>query len=335
MNKYERVRATLRCEEVDRLAYSFWTHLPEIDLQPDALITASAQFCRRYDLDLLKSMPNGLYCVEDWGAKCDYANIHHGGVANVTHSPIQTPSDWESLAFLDVTKGAFGRELKHLEGLLNEVGKEVPVLATVFSPFTIAAKLSRGMHREHARIAPESLMQGLSIISEVMADFARNAIRMGCSGVFFAAQDANFNHIGPWEYQRYGEPYDRAVLTAAKAAGGWCNTVHMHGESIYFDILSRYNVDALNWHIGETRPSIADYRKTGGTKPIFGGLQRKHITERNLHAINADLNRAIAESEGRGLIVAPGCVIRHPVNPEILTEAAQLIRSHSVCAEFI
>ncbi len=118
------------------------------------------------------------------------------------------------------------------------------------------------------------------------------------------------------------------MLAAAEANGGWFNAVHIHGEDILFDVLKDYNATALNWHIGETPPSIAEYRRDG-TKPIVGGLQRAHITQRDTAGIGADIGRAMQETQGRGLLLAPACVIRHPVDDATLQWTAERIRSLS------
>jgi uroporphyrinogen decarboxylase len=114
MTKLERVRAALRGETPDRPPYGFWTHLPGIDLDPQRLAQATAAFCARYDLDFVKSMPNGLYCVEDWGAVCDYSEIERGGVAKVVSPAIRSTADWATLQHVDIRLGSFGRELTHL-----------------------------------------------------------------------------------------------------------------------------------------------------------------------------------------------------------------------------
>ena len=111
------MRVALRGEAPDRPPYSFWTHLPGIDLEPQRLARESASFCERYDLDFLKSMPNGLYCVEDWGCVCDYSDIARGGVAKVVEPSVIAIEDWSSLERVDVTRGSFGRELEHLRVL--------------------------------------------------------------------------------------------------------------------------------------------------------------------------------------------------------------------------
>jgi uroporphyrinogen decarboxylase len=272
-------------------------------------------------------MPNGLYCVEDWGCICDYSEIERGGVARVVQAAVNVERDWLSLAHLDVTRGAYGRELEHLSDLVTCVGPGVPVLATVFSPLTIAGKLSNGISREHLARDPDSVTSGLEMIAAVTCDFARACIGRGCAGVFLAVQEATRTAFDESAYRRFGEPYDRQVLAAAASAGGWFNAVHMHGEDILFDLVKDYDVPALNWHIGETPPTIAEYRRSGGAKAILGGLQRGHLTRRDTAAIADDVARAMQETHGRGLLLAPACVIRHPVDDATLAWTAERIKA--------
>ena len=100
----------------------------------------------------------------------------------------------------------------------------------------------------------------------------------------------------------------------------------MHGEDVMFDLLSEYDADALNWHIGETPPSIFDYRAASGTRAIVGGLQRGHITRRDFAAVRGDVERSMSETGGRGILLAPACVIRHPVDDATLRRTADLIQ---------
>lgn len=328
MKKTERVRAALRGEALDRPPFSFWTHLPQIDLDWQRIAEETAAFQARFDLDFVKSMPNGFYCVEDWGATLDFSAIAAGGVGQVIASPIGVVDDWTTLDRLSVFEGAYGRELKHLERLRALVDPDVPILATVFSPLTIAGKLSRDRHRQHLRASPQQVLAGLDRITEVTCEFVRAAIARGCAGMFFALQEAVHAAFSPEEYARWGEPGDRAVIDAARAAGGWFNVLHMHGENVLFDQLARYDISALNWHIGETPPSIAQYRASGGTRPIVGGLQRSNITRCDRDAVRADLERSLDETNGRGILVSPACVIRYPVDDAMLAWTAQTVRNY-------
>lgn len=328
MNKTERVQAALRGEALDRPPFSFWTHLPGVDLDWQRIADESAAFQRRFDLDFVKSMPNGFYCVEDWGAQLDFSGIAAGGVGQVTVSPIGSIDDWARLARLSVLEGAYGRELKHLERLRTLVDDDVPILATVFSPLTIAGKLSKDLHRKHLRESPEAVIAGLDRIAEVTCAFVREAMARGCAGMFFALQEAAHAAFSPEEYARWGEPHDRAVMAAAKDSGGWFNVLHMHGDDVLFDQLANYDITALNWHIGETPPAIADYRRSGGMRPIVGGLQRSNLTKRDRNAVLADLKRSIDETAGRGILISPACVIRHPVDEAMLSWTADTVRAY-------
>ncbi|MCW5605878.1 MAG: uroporphyrinogen decarboxylase, partial [Burkholderiales bacterium] len=235
MAKTERIRAALRGEAPDRPPYGFWTHMPGIDLDPERLATETAAFCARYDLDFIKSMPNGLYCVEDWGCVCDYSEIARGGVARVVRPAVAEPADWDRLARIDVTRGSFGRELAHLTKLRHLADKDVPVLATVFSPLTIAAKLSNGACREHLATRPDAVSRALAVITETTCDFVRAAAGRGCAGVFLAIQEATRQAMDEETYRIFGEPWDRRVLEAARGAGCWFNAAHLHGEDVMFD----------------------------------------------------------------------------------------------------
>jgi uroporphyrinogen decarboxylase len=327
VDKLERVKAALAGDRVDRPPYSFWTHFPGVDLDPNRLAETTVAFATRHDLDFIKSMPNGMYCVEDWGVVCDYSEVASGGVARIVTPGVARADQWDRLAVLDVRRGAFGRELDHLKRVVAAVGSSVPVLATVFSPMTIASKLSDNTHRVYLSEHPDALARGLETITEVTCAFAREAIALGCAGVFLAAQDAAYGVMDEGSYRALGEPPDRRVIEAAKHAGGWFNVVHMHGENIMFDLMADYDVTAINWHIGETPPSIADYRKQGGSKPIVGGLQRFNLTRRDLPAVRADIELALHEADGRGLLIAPACVIRHPVDDRVLEAAIDIIKS--------
>jgi uroporphyrinogen decarboxylase len=326
MEKLQRIAAALRGEAPDRPPFSFWTHLPGLDLDPVRLAKATAAFCARYDLDFVKTMPNGLYPVEDWGCVCDYSDIERGGVARVVRAAVTSAQDWDRLDPVDVTAGAFGRELDHFELVVKLVGPSVPVLATVFSPLTIAAKLSDAAHRQHLAREPAVFARGLEIITDATCTFAQEAIARGCAGVFLATQEASHRVLDQAAYWTFGEPYDRRVMEAATLAGAWFNVVHMHGENVMFELLARYDAAALNWHIGETLPSILDYRTGGGAQPILGGLRREHLTRRDHAAVLRDIERAVADTGGRGILLAPACVIRHPVDDATLRFAANAIK---------
>lgn len=325
MNKHERVRAALRGEPVDRLPYAFWTHFPLTDLDPDELSAATIDFVRDLDLDFVKTMPNGQFCTEDWGAVSDFSEVARGGVAKVVKTAVSAPQDWLKIGVPDVTKGAFGRELLHLEKVCSALSGEHPILATAFSPLTIAQKLAGSVYREHLASHPEWVAQGLANIAATMADFVGAALDIGCCGIFFATQESSTRCVDEDTYRRFGVPHDQRVLAAARK--GWFNVIHMHGEDVMFDLLRDYPVTALNWHIGETEPRLADYAAVPGRKPVVGGLRRMALTEGDMAAVRADIADAVAATRGRGLLLGPACVIRHPVDRGVLKTVGEEIKA--------
>ncbi len=323
MTPADLVRATLAGQPTPRPPYGFWTHFPGTDLDPEAIARETIGFRHATRTDFVKSMPNGLYCVEDWGVRADYSEIAGGGAAKVVETPIRAPEDWSRIRRLDPTAGALGRELRHLQLLVEALGPEVPVLATVFSAVTIAKKVSGGAFAAHAESHPALLRAALDEIAATTAEFSRAAIALGCAGVFFAVQDATAT-LGEAAWRALGLAHDIASLEGARA--GWFNAIHMHGDDIAFEVLATYPVQVLNWHIGETAPSIADYHAAGGRKPVLGGLRRTPITRGDMAAIEADIAAAIAAP---GVLVSPGCVIRHPVDLDILRRIAARIRGEA------
>ena len=118
------------------------------------------------------------------------------------------------------------------------------------------------------------------------------------------------------EYREYGTPYDLRVLEAA--GKGWMNTIHCHGNNIMFQILKDYPVQVFNWHAWETLPALDEaYALTG--KCLMGGLSRTDITQGNRGAIQNQIYECFKLLGGRHQILTPGCVIRYPLDDEMLS----------------
>lgn len=318
MNKKERIQAAVMGEKPDSLPYSFWSHLPAVDLDPVLLANETYRFYRDYDVDFIKTMNNGMYAIEDYGCKIDYSDIEKGGVAKVVSTPVQSAADWEKLSVCPIDQGSLARELTSLKLLLEKVRTEnVPVLFTVFSPLTIADKLSGNkLFRHIAEGHGAKLHRALGVIAESTANLARQAIRLGADGVFFASQLSTYDAMHPKDYLEYGKPYDLKVLEAAD--GGWFNTLHVHGNNIMFEVLRDYPVAVFNWHAWETLPALNEARALIG-RCLMGGLKRMDITNRKRNEVQNQIFQCIQMLGGRNHILTPGCVIRHPLDDEMLS----------------
>ena len=315
-SKKERIYAAVRGDKTDKLPYAIWTHLPGIDMDPVRLAEETYNFYKTYDTDLIKTMNNGMYAIEDFGCEVDYSQIKTGGVAKLISTPISTPDDWDLIKPLKLEEcKAIQRELYSLKLLLEKVKDEdVPVLFTVFSPFTTANKLSNNRLLEDIRNTDtKKIHNALQIIADLTAELVRTAISMGADGVFFASQMSSYDVTDEKTFKEFGEYYDRQVLEASE---GFCDTIHCHGTNIMFDILKDYPVDIFNWHAWESLPTLEEAKQTG--KCIMGGLDRRDITDRNYDKIRFQISECLKTFGGIKHILAPGCVIRYPLDPEAL-----------------
>ena len=86
MTKRERVLAAVARQPVDRPPVAFWRHVPEVDHTAEGLAAAMLDFHRRWDLDLIKVMSSGVYCVEDWGCTVAYQGSPHGAKQRTEHA---------------------------------------------------------------------------------------------------------------------------------------------------------------------------------------------------------------------------------------------------------
>lgn len=307
MNKRERLFAAIKGEATDRVCVALWKHFPVEDMTPEGLCNAALNFQRKYDWDLIKFTPTGTYSVMDWGAVTEW-QPNNMGVRTIVKFGVNSAEEWARLPKLDVTKGIYGAQNQSLSLLAREIKGETPILQTVFNPLTTARKLAGERIFTDLRTNPDLFKHGLEVITEVTIQFALEAIKAGAEGIFFATQLGSYRLLNDAEYQTFGEYYDQRVLNALREKCQFM-LLHIHGEDTMYPLLAKYPVDALNWHDRITAPSLAEARKH------FSGLLCGGINEWNTlvtgpqSTIEAEVQDAIAQTGGRGLMIAPGCVV--------------------------
>lgn len=217
----------------------------------------------------------------------------------------------------DNLKGALTCELESLRLILEKIGN-TPVLFTAFSPMTIASKLTRGgVYRQvKDRENVQYLHAALEMIAADVRHLSEEAIALGAKGVFFAHQDTGRIHFNYDDFSEFVRPYDLEALIGAQA--GAFNVLHLHGDEVRFHEVKDYPVDALNWHVGEARPSLAAMRLITD-KTLVGGLNRWSIIQNDMAALKTQVDQVRPGCKFADIILTPGCTIRCPVNVEALT----------------
>lgn len=305
MNKRERLRATIAGEAVDRPAVAIWRHWPGDDQRPEDLVAAHVHWQKTYDFDLVKLMPASTFAIEDWGIRSDWIAGDEG--TRTRHNVVlREPEDWRKLAVLDPSKGALGQAVETARLAVQALGRDAPVIMTVFSPLSQAKSLAGDNLLPHLRQHPEAVLAGLEAITGATVRFAGALKSTGIDGIFYAAQLAEAQRLSRSEYQRFGRPFDLRILEAA-SGDCWFNMLHIHGLATYAELFADYPVQAVNWHDRDSGPSLAQGLNLF-KGAVSGGLSQQTVLRGTPDDVRQQAVDAIAQTGGRRLILSTGCV---------------------------
>jgi uroporphyrinogen decarboxylase len=326
MTKRERVLAACSAGAVDRPPVAFWRHVPDVDHTARGLADAMLAFHRRWDLDLIKVMSSGVYCVEDWGCRVAYTGSPNGAKQCLEHA-VKATGDWARIKPIDTGAGALARELDAVRLIARGRSDDAPVLHTVFSPLTIARKLAGNRVLEDLRSDPGAVVPALEAITDTMARYAVASLDAGADGLFFATQTASREVLSEEEYVTFGMPFDRRVLDAVAGRSAF-TLLHMHGRDIFFDRLAALPVHAINWHDRLTPPSLGEARARFSGALVGGLNEGGTLAKGSASAAAEDARDAIRQTGGRGVIVAPGCVLPLATPDDALAAVVDAVKHH-------
>lgn len=265
-------------------------------------------FQDKFDFDFVKVTPASGYPAEMYGATFRDGRNREGTRAYITR-PVNALGDWEKIAPLDATNPVFVRELAALELIREKLGGSVPILQTIFSPLNSAHNLAGERMFADLRERPDVLHRALRALTETTARFAVESLRAGADSIFFATQMATRQYLTEEEFREFGEPYDLQVLDAMRAAKPDFILLHIHGMDIYFDLLARWPVLAINWHDRRTAPSLKEARARFKGALVGGINEWDTLAAKSRDEGIAEVRDAIAQTSGRGFILGAGCVI--------------------------
>jgi uroporphyrinogen decarboxylase len=324
MNKIERVDAALKGAAVDRVPISFWGHSYLKEWSAEELAEAMLANYRTYDWDYMKVNPRASYHVEDWGAKLERSDDPNHGPRFVDW-PVREPGDWRRLRPLEPDRGVLGEQLAALRQIRDGLAGEAYFMQTVFSPLSVAKYLvgnQPGPVLTSIQDNPDALRAALDVIAETFANYVQATLEAGASGIFFATTGwASSDMLSEEQYRRFGREYDERVMDAF-AGKAPLNVLHNCGEHIYFDLLADYPVAAISWAATlPGNPSLGEGKERTAHAVMGGVSEKTTLPDGTPEQVDAELRAAIKETEGRRVLVAPGCSIP-PRTPAANLEAA-------------
>jgi uroporphyrinogen decarboxylase len=310
MTGRERVEAALAMDVADRPPVGAWGHTYKQEWSPSDLAAITVERARRYGWDFVKFQPRATFFAEAFGSV--YQPSGHALRAPILVKPaVPDLESWSSVSLVNLR--AFDDQVESMGIVARELGSDVPVIQTVFSPITVGGYLvgkSQPRVLRELRKNPELVRPALDRIAAALVDFSRRSIDAGAAGIFYAI--SGYAGRGVMKEDAYRElllPLDLAVLDALPKSG-WFNVLHLCGSNLNFALARDLPTHAVSWSIhNQGNPTLAEGREIAG-RAVMGGLsQRGTLIYGPAPRIEDEVRDAIRDTGGRGLLLAPGCSV--------------------------
>ena len=307
MTKRERILAAIRREPTDRPPYAFWRHFPSVDRTPAGLAQTTLRFHERYGSDFLKVTPAGGYAVEDWGC------VESDDLAPDGHRPclrhaVNAPEDWKKIRPVAMESTGWASHIETIIRCVVDRRADCSVIPTVFSPLSLARKLSGDRLNYDLKENTRLVEDALRAITDTILAFMETCFREGAEGIFYSVQAASHSLHTEEEYARFGEPDDRRILETVREPSR-LTVLHCHGEHLMFDRLAGMPADVWNWDDRRAGPSLAA-GKALVPGAVQGGLnQWTTLKDGSAPDAQAEAQDALSQTGGTGIILGAGCVL--------------------------
>jgi uroporphyrinogen decarboxylase len=310
MDGRKRVEAAIALGVADRPPFGAWGHKYREEWSPADLAAITVDRARQFGWDFVKFQPRASSFAEAFGSV--YRPAGHPFKGPVLESEAVADLDaWGTVAL--VNRKVLDDQVDSLHIVAKQLGFGVPVIQTVFSPLTVAGYLvgknSSRVVRE-LRKHPELVRPALDRIAEALVDFSRRSIGAGAAGIFYAISGYASREAMPEDvYRQLVLPSDQAVLSQVPHEA-WFNVLHLCGSKLHFDLVNNLPTQVVSWSIHNLgTPTLSQGRNLSG-RAVMGGLgQRKSLLYGAPAEVQADARQAIADTGGRGLLLAPGCSV--------------------------
>ena len=294
----------------DRPPVGAWGHTYREEWSPADLAAVTVERARRFGWDFVKFQPRASCFAEAFGSVYKPAGHRLKGPVLVS-TAVPDLESWRKVEL--VNPKALDDQVESIGLVAGELGPGVPVIQTVFSPLTVAGYLvgkSKSRVVRELRKSPALVRPALDRIADALVDFSKRSVEAGAAGVFYAISGyASKDAMPEALYRELVLPYDVGVLERLPREA-WFNAVHLCGSNLNFGLARDLPAQVISWSVhNQGNPSLAEGRTISG-KPVMGGLgQRASLLYGTPAEVEAEARGAIAETGGRGLLVAPGCSV--------------------------
>jgi len=324
----ERIRRIVGGVRPDRPAISFWRHHPRHEIRADDLVRITVEVQKRFDWDLVKINPRAEYHAEAWGNRYAFFEDEHRR-PELIEPRIKSAEDWQRLEQVDPNEGVLGEHLRAVRAIREQLGPDVPIVMTVFTPLSIVAELAgvrRSLPAEFFQQA-ERLHAALEVVTKTFCGFVRLLIEAGCDGIFYATTRLGTRqNLTDDQFRSFSRPYDSRILAAA--SGGWLNVLHVCGRDAMLELTYEYPVAVFSYdmHAPSNPSGWQVVERTN--RAVLGGLEAE-ATQRaeNLEMLLRQARELLDSVGSHRAIVAAGCVLPTRADSQLLLRLRDAVRA--------
>src|SRR5438874_4233271 len=237
MDGRKRVEAAIALGVADRPPAGAWGHTYREEWSPSDLAAITVQRAKHFGWDFVKFQLRASTFAEAFGST--YHPSGHRLRAPILIKPaVPDLESWSSVEL--VNRKALDDQVESIGIVARELGPEVPVIQTVFSPITVGGYLvGKSQSRVVRELRKHSELVGPAMekIADTLIDFSRRAVAAGAAGIFYAISGyAGRGVMTKDTYRDLVRPYEQAILSALP--DGACGNVgHLCGSNLNFKLV--------------------------------------------------------------------------------------------------
>ena len=286
-----------------------WRHFYHSEWDPIRFAEATLSHQQSFDWDFIKLNTRATFFSEPFGLQAQPGpDDEHKGPP--TAPPYRSVEDLLRLERPAELPQAYLEQLQALR-LVRQSARRHPIVLTLFNPISVLGDLvdPEELLLEAMQTAGSAVFQALDVISQALLRYAREGLRQGADGLFYATTEWASAERIPWEwYQRFALPYDQLLLEAVREAP--FNILHVCGHENFLPHLWQLPVAAFSWDATDpTNPSLAEAARRCD-RILIGGMDREFLCDALPGEVERTRRVVIEEAAAWPFILAPGCAYR-------------------------
>lgn len=318
MTKKERVIAAIEGWEVDGVPSCFSLHFPETCAAGEAAVDAHLKFFKESDTDIVKVMNENVIPFR---------------------GNIRTPEEYRKIQAVGVTADFMQEQLALSKKILDRCDQDVFKIGTLHGALISCTHVLKqtGLDYDQARRLlcrllredEKPVLAGMKRICDGMCELAAEYMKIGMDGIYYACLGGEKKYFTDEEYARWIAPFDRQIMTAIRAAGGYC-FLHICKDDLSMDRFADYwqYADVFNWGIGDAPFSLEEGRKMFCGKTVMGGLPNRSgvLADGSAADIKNEVRRVIENYGRKNFILGADCTLATEQNVARVRAAVEAAR---------